>query len=214
MPATTHPPITNTSFEHGRHSIDFKPLTARTPNISAVGKTPNFSLGASALFSNFIGIAMFILSGQALEFWSATWIAMLINLGLLLGISLFFLNAANDQRTNTFLPLASGAYGLISCVAILTSLYFSGLRDSSIGAFLGLALLITFPMAMARFASEASDGATRRPLSYLYAMTGAIAIIGLMFKHMSNPELSFSMLGEMIILSLTGMGVLVFSRGR
>lgn len=170
-----------------------------------------FVFGVIALVADLIGIITFILSGQAGNFWSATWMVMLFGIGSLLGISLFFLKSSQDQRSAEFLPIASAAYGLLSCVGILSSLYMLGGEDVGVGSFIGMIVLIIFPSAMAKAISSVSDRKANRSISYLYAGTGILAIIGLMFRYMQNPGFSWWIIGEFLILGLVGIGFDVFS---
>ena len=54
----------------------------------------NLLLGVIALVADLIGIVTFIVSGQVSQFWSATWLVMLVSIGLLLAIARFFLDSA------------------------------------------------------------------------------------------------------------------------
>jgi hypothetical protein len=171
----------------------------------------NLFLGVIALVADLLGITSFIVSGQVSRFWSATWLVMLVSLGLLLAIALFFLNASKDERTQQFLPFASGAYALLSCLAILSGLYVLGAREVTFGAFIGIAVLIAFPAAMALIVSNVSDKKAHRPISYLYAATGILAIVGLMFRYMENPGFSWALGGEVFILAAIGIGFITFA---
>lgn len=171
----------------------------------------NLLLGVIALVADLIGIVTFIVSGQVSQFWSATWLVMLVSIGLLLAIALFFLDSAGDQPKTKFLPLVSGAYALLSCLGILSGLYILSANQTTFGSFLGIGVLIVFPAAMALFTSEVSYKAAHRPISYLYATTGLLAIIGLMFRYMQNLGFSWAIAGELLILAAIGVGFVTFS---
>jgi len=171
----------------------------------------NLLLGVIALVADLMGIATFIVSGQFSNFWSATWLVMLFSLGLLLSISLFFLDAAKDHRTHQFLPFASVAYALLSCIAIIFGLYLLSTKVATFGSFLGIAVLIIFPAVMAFVISEGSGRKAHRPVSYLYAATGILAIIGLMFLYMNNPGFSWALGGEVLILAAIGVCFVTFA---
>ncbi|EGM76683.1 hypothetical protein Rhein_3232 [Rheinheimera sp. A13L] len=168
-------------------------------------------LGVIALVADLLGIVTFILSGQVNKFWTATWLVMLISLALLLSIAMFFLNAARDQRAQQFLPLASGVYALLSCIAIISGLHIISSGEATIGVFFGIAVLIVFPAIMALVISEYADRKAHRPICYLYAATGILAIIGLMFRYMDNPGFSWALLGEAVILAAIGVGFVLFA---
>lgn len=171
----------------------------------------NLILGVIALVADLIGIVTFIASGQVSQFWSATWLVMLVSLGLLLAIALFFFNASKDERAQGFLPFASGAYALLSCIGILFGLYIFGAKAVTFGALLGTAVLIVFPGAMALATSAFSGYKANRPVSYLYAATGIVAIAGLMYRYMQNPGFTWAIAGEILVLASVGVGFIVFA---
>lgn len=170
-----------------------------------------FILGVIALIADLSGIITFIFSGQVSNFWSATWFVMLFGIGALLGISLFFLNSSQDEKSTEFLPMASTAYGLLSCMGILSGLFILGTKDVDISSFFGMVVLIVFPGTMAMATSLASGNKANRTISYLYAGTGILAIIGLMFQYMLIPEFRWAIFGELVILCLVGISFAVFS---
>ena len=171
----------------------------------------NLLLGVIALVADLIGILTFIVSGQFNQFWSATWLVKIVSIGLLLAIALFFLESVGDQNKKKFLSLVSGAYALLSCLGILFGLYILGASEITFGTFLGIVVLIVFPAAMALLTSKVSYKTAHRPISYLYATTGLLAIIGIMFRYMQNPGFSWAIPGELLILAAIGLGFVTFA---
>ena len=64
---------------------------------------------------------------------------------------------------------------------------------------------------MALITSTYSGKQAHRPICYLYATTGILAIIGLMFRYMENPGFTWALGGEILLLGAIGVCFAVFA---
>lgn len=159
-------------------------------------------LGIIALAADLISIASFVLSGQVLNFWSATWLVMLVVIAGLLALSLFFFHQSQSKTAASGLSLVSGVYGLLACAATLIALVSLGDRALDFWGFLGAVLLMFFPLAMAAATGEVTPWPDRvgRVVSYFFAATGLVAFVVLAMRYMRGATYAWSMLGEAFVL--------------
>jgi hypothetical protein len=159
-------------------------------------------LGIVALTADLISIAAFVTSGQVTNFWSATWIVMLVVIVGLLALGLFFIQESKSAKAIATLPIISGVYGLLACGAVVIALVALGDRKLEFSGFLGALLLMIFPVAMAAATGEVTPWPDKvgRIVSYMFAVTGLIAFVLLAMRYMKGTTYAWSMLGEAFVL--------------
>ena len=159
-------------------------------------------LGIIALTADLISIGTFVASGQVTNFWSATWVVMLVVIVGLLALGLFFIHQSNSTEAATFLPLISGVYGVLACSAVLLAFVALGERNLTFTSFVGTVILMIFPVAMAAATGELTPWPDKvaRVISYSFAATGIIAFVLLAMRYMQRSDYAWSMLGEAFVL--------------
>jgi hypothetical protein len=159
-------------------------------------------LGTVALTADLISIATFVTSGQVTNFWSATWLVMIIVIIGLLALGLFFIHEAKSQKAAAVLPLISGVYGMLACGAAILALIGLGERNFTFVNFLGVVVLMLFPVGMAVATGEVTPWPEKvgTVVSYLFAVTGLIAFVILASRYMKGATYAWSMLGEAFVL--------------
>jgi hypothetical protein len=176
-------------------------------------KPANIALGIIALTADLLGIVSFALSGEFAKFWSANWLVYVFSLTLLMGVAFFFFFQAKDDRVNAFYPLAAGMYALLSCIALFA--LYAGLSGSvlTLRDFAGMGVLSIFPAAMALGISLLCENpaSITKTISYFYASSGLIAVIYLLFRYQKSSDFSWVMAGELLGLTLIGIGFVTFA---
>jgi hypothetical protein len=172
-------------------------------------------LGVIALVADLISISMFVFSGQVVNFWSATWLVMLVVIAGLLALGLFFIQQSQSKTAASALTLVSGVYGLLACAATLIALVALGDRTLNFWGFLGAVVLMLFPLAMSAATGAVTPWPDRigRVVSYFFASTGLLAFLILAMRYMEGATYAWSMLGEAFVLMFIWAAFGLFAYG-
>ena len=71
------------------------------------------------LAADLVSLGTFILSGNALQFWSPVWFVGIAITTALLAVTIFLFSIGNRSQAAEFMPLVAGAYAILSCFAFL-----------------------------------------------------------------------------------------------
>ena len=170
-------------------------------------------LGWIGLAADLISLGAFILSGNALQFWSPIWFIGIVLATVFLAAAVFFFSIGNSPRAAVFMPLVGGVYGALSCIAFLAvfvALSSGNIHD--IESFAGSAFLFVYPAIAALVLAGIFGNSLSSHISYWYATTALIALVGLMVKYLivtkdfSSPILA----GEAAMLIGIGFAFIIF----